>query len=434
MSSYPKAHDSEACLLSSVMRGGGEVRQRAADTVRPQMFDRYEDLAAVVLSIATEGRPDPDTVRAEYTGPESDVEEVLEQRPAPQRIDRHIRSVQETYGKRELMDRALTAVEHAQNGHTFTEAATTLEEDLIDLTQRAGGTEVTDTSSLVGDVLKELEETQGQRVTGVETPFPKMNRYTRGWQDSDLIIPFGSTSMGKTAFALTCALHAAKNGTPVAIHTIEMSERALTKRLVQMECGVDLRQTTIPEEEWPRVTKAASRVADLPIYIEDSPALDPLTHRSRLRRLQYEHDVRFAVVDYLQIMQPPPSSDHDKKHHTVHENAQMLKGTAKILDIPIMTPSQTSKGVDKRKGQKRPTLADMREAGEEPPDVAIGLYRPEYYGITQWPDGGATEGEGVAIICKQRNGPIGETKLAYVGSRVRWEPLETRRSDDDAPF
>jgi len=196
---------------------------------------------------------------------------------------------------------------------------------------------------------------------------------------------------------------------------------------LQMKSGVDLRQTTIPEEKWSRVTEAAARLSDLPIHIIDTPGLDHLTHRSSLRRLQYEEGIEIAIVDYLQIMSPPESSSYTKKHHQVHDAAQGLKDTAKILDIPIMTPSQTTKGVDSRT-PPRPTLSDLREAGEEPADVAIGLYRPEYYGITQWPDGGATEGQGLAIVAKQRNGPTGECKLAYVGDRVRWAPLE-----DDEP-
>jgi replicative DNA helicase len=202
--------------------------------------------------------------------------------------------------------------------------------------------------------------------------------------------------------------------------------------------GVDLRQTTIPDQEWAQVTKAAGLVSAMPIHIIDTPGLDYLTHRSSLRRLQYEEGIEFAVVDYLQIMSPPESSDYTKKHHQVHDAAQGLKDTAKILDIPVMTPSQTTKGVDNR-NNKRPTLSDLREAGEEPADVAVGLYRPEYYGITQWPSGDSTEGEGLAIVAKQRNGPTGEKKLAYVGNRIRWEQLEQRRSDPveankSAPF
>lgn len=430
---YPTAHEAERCLLSSVMRGGGDVRQRAADQMRPDMFDRYKDLASCVLTIARDGRPDPDTVRSEYGGPESDIDEVLDVRPAPQQIARFMKDVQESFGKLKLIDLAQDTIQNAKNGHSFTEAATSLEEGVIDLTQRAGESESRSSTHVIREVLSDLEEEQGQRVTGVPTPFPKLNRMTRGLHAGELIIPFGSTSMGKTAWALTVALHAASEGHGVAIHTLEMSEKALYRRLIQMESGVALRQTTIPDPEMEKVTKASARIDELPIQIVDTPGLDYLGHRSSLRRLQYEHGVDLAVVDYLQIMSPPPSEDYNKKHHQVHQAAQGLKDTAKILEIPIITPSQTTKRVDNQRGEKRPTLADLREAGEEPADVAIGLYRPEYYGIKQWPEGGSTEGEGLAIVSKQRNGPTGDAKLAYVSERVRWEPLSDR-NDDDAPF
>jgi len=432
---YPTAHEHEACLLSCVMRGGGEVRQRAADRMRPEMFDRYEDLARVVLSVATEGRPDPDTVKAEHDNPD-EVEEVLERRPAPQQVGRHMKAVQEAYGKLELIGIAAERIQHAKNGHTFTEVATGLEEDVIELTRRASGSEQADSSEVLREVLSDLEDAQGQRVTGVPTPFPKINRLTRGLQDGELTIPFGSTSMGKTAWALTVALHAAEEGCPVAIHTLEMSEKALHKRLLQMESGVQLRQTTIPEEAWTQVTRAAAKLEELPIYIVDTPGLDYLSHRSSLRRLQYEKDIALAVVDYLQIMSAPPGEDYTQKHHQVHEAAQGLKDTAKILDLPIITPSQTTKGPD-RQGGRRPTLSDLREAGEEPTDLAIGLFRPEYYGQTTWENGENCEGEGLAIVAKQRNGPTGEARLAYVEDQIRWRPLESREpvpeSGDRAP-
>ena len=438
MSDLPTAHEAERCLLSCVMRGGGDVRQRAADRMRPEMFDKYRDLAACVLTIARSGRPDADTVRAEYDGPEEDVDEVLGTRPAPRHVGRFMRKVQQSYGKLNLIDIAYDAIANARNGHSFTEAATGLEEDVISLTQKAGGAESRDSSDIIREVLSDLEDEQGQRVTGIPTPFPSLNKMLRGFHDGELIIPFGSTSMGKTAWALSCALHAAEEGHPVAIHTLEMSEKRLYRRLIQMESGVDLRKTKLTERDWSDVAAAASKIEEMGLHIVDQPGLDYLTHRSSLRRLQYEHGVEMAVVDYLQIMSAPTGSGYDKKHHQVHDSAQGLKDTAKILDMPVITPSQTTKGVDKGRGDKRPTLSDLREAGEEPADVAIGLYRPEYYGITQWPDGGPTEGEGLAIISKQRNGPTGETKLAYVGDRVRWQPLEDRRADpaptDDSPF
>jgi len=430
---YPTAHEEEKLLLSCIMRAGGAVRKQAVDRMRPEMFDRYQALASVVLDLARETRPDPDTVRAAFSGPEEDLEQVLSVRPAPRQAPRLMKAVQEAFGKLSLIDIALDGVTQAKGDLDFTEIATSLEEDIIDLTRRQGGAEARSSSKVMAEVLRDLEDEQGQRVTGVPSPFPELNKMLRGFHGGELVIPFGSTSMGKTAFALSCALHAAHEGHAVAIHTLEMSEKSLYRRLLQMESGVNLRQTTIPDGQMKRVTDAAADLSELSLHIIDRPGLDHLEHRSSLRRLQYEHDIDMAVVDYLQIMSAPAGADYSKKHHQVHESAQGLKDTAKILDIPVIVPSQTTKSVDNR-NNKRPTLSDLREAGEEPADVAIGLYRPEYYSISVWPDGSPTEGEGLAIVAKQRNGPTGNARLAYVGDRVRWEPLADREESRPAPF
>lgn len=436
MSDTLTAHHAEKCLLSSVMRGSGDVRQRAVDRMRPEMFDKHSELATTVFAVATQGKPDPDTVKAMHED-KSEVEDVLETRPDPQQITRHMREVQQAYGKREIVHLAHDAVTHAQNGHSFQETATELEKGVIDLTRKAGGSEVADSAQVLDDILQDIEDTQGQRVTGIETPFPSLDKHLRGWQDGDLIIPYGSTSMGKTAFALTSALHAAENGHAVAVHTIEMSEKSLYNRLITMETGVDLRKTRLTEKEMSRVTRAAGKINELPLYIIEASGLDYLSHRSTLRRLQYEKGIEMAVVDYLQIMSAPPSKSYGKFHHQVHDAAQGLKDTAKILEIPVITPAQTTKAPDNRKGDKKPSLSDLREAGEEPTDVAIGLYRPEYYGIEVWPSGDPTDGEGLASIDKHRNGSTGVSRLAFVKDRIRWQPLEDRRDpqeDDSAPF
>jgi len=370
---FPTAHDSEKCLLSCVMRGGGGVRERAVDRMRPNMFDKHETLAQTVLRIARDGRPDEDTVKAEHDRPE-EVDDILEHRPAPQNVDQHMRAVQESWGKLRLIQAAFDAVEKAKGDHTFTEASTSLEEDVIELTQKAGGSERTDSSDVLREVLSDLEDEQGQLVTGIPTPFPAINKLTRGLQSAELTIPFGSTSMGKTAWGLTVCLHAAKEGHPVAIHTLEMSEKALHRRLLQMIAGVDLRQTTIPDSGWAQVTEAAGKLDDLPIYIVDTPGLDYLSHRSSLRRLQYEHDIELAFLDYLQIMGAPASEDYSS--------------------------------------------------------------------------GDSCLGEGLSIVAKQRNGPTGDARLAWVEEQVRWQPLDKRddpaqatargdgapASEDDAPF
>jgi len=430
---YPTAHDSEKALLSCVMRGGSGVRQEAVERVRPEMFDEHEEMARVVLNIATEGRPDPETVKAK-AGLNGTVDEVAETRVAPTNIKQFIEDVGRTWLERQGLDRVYDAASRIGDDDIL-KILDDLQSDLIDLTTEAGASDAQHTSDLAQPFLERIEEQQGQLVTGIRSGFPELDRMTKGWDDGELIIPFGSTSMGKTAFSLACAENAAANGHHVLISSLEMGARPIFGRLASRRAKVDITQRTIPDGEMERLTKAVADLHDMPIWIDDTAPLDVLSHRAQCRRYKHQHGLDLAVVDYLQELGPP--SAKDRKHDEVHAAAGGLKTTAKRLGIPVICPSQTTRAPDNRQGHKRPTLSDLREAGEEPADVAIGLYRPDYYGMPQWPDGTDCEGEGEAIISKNRNGQAGDSvRLAFVEECAAWEPLEDRRepTDDDAPF
>jgi replicative DNA helicase len=446
---YPTAHDEEALCLSALMRCGGGLRKRAKRALKPEMFDRYRDLAHVVL--ATDGRPDEDTVAARYDGDK--LEEVTSLRPVPKNLfsgrgDKpgYVEQVRQAYGS----CRTLEKLYDLAAGVTESDYASVIERAQQDLTDvsaeldRGGGPSMT---TLCKGVLQDLEDEQGQTVTGIPSGFPLLDDKTKGWQDGDLIIPFGSTSMGKTSLSLCFALNAAKEGYNAVIHSLEMPAKQLTRRLIQMEARVDLRQTTIPEREMDRVVEASAKLSGLPLIVREASALDPLTHRSRLRHIEHNRGIDLAVVDYLQEMR---SSDWtETKHDEVHAVASGLKDTAIELDIPVICPSQTSRAPDNRSGSKRPNLSDLREAGEEPADTALGIYRPEYYGITHDDAGEPTEGKAEITVAKQRNGEAGAMiSLAFVEEHAAFEPLGKRSApaqanargdgapatEDDAPF
>jgi len=221
----------------------------------------------------------------------------------------------------------------------------------------------------------------------------------------------------------------------VLISSLEMGERPIFGRLASRRGKVDITQRTIPDDEMERLTRAVADLHDMPIWIDDTSPLDVLAHRAQCRRYKHQHGLDLALVDYLQELAPPSSKD--RKHDEVHAAAGGLKTTAKRLDIPVICPSQTTRAPDNRQGHKRPSLSDLREAGEEPADVAIGLYRPDYYGLPQWPDGTDCQGEGEAIVSKNRNGQAGSAvKLAFVEECAAWEPLEENSPAvaDESPF
>lgn len=291
---------------------------------------------------------------------------------------------------------------------------------------------------VVNDVMKHLETILGQEsgITGVPTGFHALDNMTGGWQKSDLIIIAARPSMGKTAFALSmirnAALHPQKP-TPVAIFSLEMSSAQLVQRLLTAEAMIDAqnaRTGRIRDEEWSWLALAAGRLADAPIFIDDTPGLGILELRAKCRRLKAERNIGLVVVDYLQLMHG--SKDLGNREQEIAHISRSLKILAKELNIPIIALSQLSRAVETRGGEKRPQLSDLRESGsiEQDADVVSFIYRPEKYGISVDEKGNSLEGVAEIIIGKQRNGPIGDVRLAFVNKFARFENLTTFYGDD----
>ncbi len=274
-------------------------------------------------------------------------------------------------------------------------------------------------------------------ITGVPSGFRKLDDMTGGWQRSDLIIVAARPSMGKTAFALALARNAAFHRelpTGVAIFSLEMSAQQLAQRLLTSEARVDAqaaRTGRLSDSDWPRLAKAAGRLADAPIFIDDTPGLSILELRAKCRRLKAEHGIGLVIVDYLQLMHGTGMSRSSNREQEIAQISRSLKSLAKELDVPVIALSQLSRAVETRGGDKRPQLSDLRESGsiEQDADVVAFIYRAERYGITVDENGNSTEGLGEIIIGKQRNGPIGTVTLAFVHQHARFENLTTHYSD-----
>jgi replicative DNA helicase len=260
-----------------------------------------------------------------------------------------------------------------------------------------------------------------EMVTGVPTGFLELDRMTAGLQPSDLIIVAGRPSMGKTAFALCVAAHAAlQRKIPAAIFSLEMSKEQLAQRMLCMEARIDsskIRGGFLSEADWPRLTQACGDLSDAPIFVDDSPAINILEMRAKARRLQKEHGLGLIVVDYLQLMRGLTNTD--SREREISEISRSLKALAKELNIPIIALSQLNRMVENRRPPK-PILADLRESGaiEQDADVIMFLYREEVYDRD-------TVNKGIAevIIGKQRNGPVGDVRLAFIGPFTRFENL-----------
>ena len=270
--------------------------------------------------------------------------------------------------------------------------------------------------SLVMDNVKTIEKLfqKKQYITGISTGFTDLDRMTSGLQPSDLIVVAGRPSMGKTAFSMNIAQHAAMGSdvpVTVGIFSMEMSKEQLVTRLLSSESEVDhskLRTGALSGDDWPRLARAAGRLSDATIFIDDSPAMGVLEIRARARRLKKEHGLGLIMVDYLQLMRG--RTNIERREQEISEISRSLKALAKELNIPVIAISQLNRMVEQRP-DKRPRLADLRESGaiEQDADVIMFIYRDEVYN-EKTDDKGSAE----IIIGKHRNGPTGTVQLTFL--------------------
>jgi replicative DNA helicase len=260
-------------------------------------------------------------------------------------------------------------------------------------------------------------------VTGVPSGYKDLDKLTAGFQKSDLIIIAARPSMGKTALGLCIARNAAKDsGIPVGFFSLEMSKEQLAMRLLCSEARVDshkIRSGFLSRQECGKLLQAAGLFMDVPIYIDDTPAISPLELRAKARRIMADQGLGLVVVDYLQLMRGRETAE--RREQEISEISRSLKGLAKELDIPVIAISQLNRKVEER-ADKRPLLSDLRESGaiEQDADVIAFIYRDEVYAKHGCKEPGVAE----IIIGKQRNGPSGETvKLAYISTYTRFENL-----------
>jgi replicative DNA helicase len=288
-----------------------------------------------------------------------------------------------------------------------------------------------DINPLLQAALGRIEELfqSGGAITGISTGFIELDNMTSGLQDSDLVIVAGRPSMGKTAFAMNLVEHAVLNqNKPILVFSMEMPADSLIIRMLSSIGRIDqtrLRNGKLEQEDWPKLSAAVTKLKDVPLYIDDTPALTPTEIRSRARRVAREHGgLGMIMVDYLQLMQVAGSSDG--RTAEISEISRSLKAIAKEFKVPMVALSQLNRSLEQRPN-KRPVNSDLRESGaiEQDADVIMFIYRDEVYHEE-------SEEKGIAeiIIGKQRNGPIGICRLAFIGQYTRFENLARGSSDE----
>ena len=303
------------------------------------------------------------------------------------------------------------------------------EEAIFSITQQRIQTSYYSIKEIIKQTFETIEELSSKKdsVTGIPTGFIDFDRLTAGLQPSDLIIIAGRPVMGKTSFTLNIAQHAAtRAGVPVGFFSLEMSKEQLALRMLCAEARINsqkIRSGFLSERDWLRLTDAAATLSEAPIFIDDTPALSVLEIRAKARRLKSEHNIGLIIVDYLQLMKG--KGRVDTREREISEISRSLKALAKELNIPVVAVSQLNRRVEEREN-KRPRLADLRESGaiEQDADLIVFIYRDEVYN-EDTPDKGIAE----IIIGKQRSGPTGVVKLAFLDKYTRFENLLTSEND-----
>ncbi len=270
--------------------------------------------------------------------------------------------------------------------------------------------------------VKERAAGEGTGITGLSTGFRELDDMTSGLQRTDLVIVAGRPSMGKTALCLTVAQNAALHSKAVvALFSLEMSKEQLVTRMLSSEAHINahrFRTGHLMSNEWERLAGAISTLSDAKIFIDDTPAISALEIRAKSRRLAAEQkQLDLIVVDYLQLMGSGSGRRNDNRQQEVSQISRELKGLAKELDVPVLALSQLSRAPEARNPPK-PLMSDLRESGsiEQDADVVAFIYREDYYKETE-------ENKGLAelILAKQRNGPTGTVKLAFLREFTRFE-------------
>ena len=307
--------------------------------------------------------------------------------PTTTNIDKYIKIVEEKSLLRNLIR---TANDMIAAGYDQTEDVEDImnvaEKKIFDILQNKNSKGYASIKDVLVGTFAELERLYNQKgyITGVETGFNDLDMKTSGFHKSDLIIIAARPAMGKSAFAINIATHAAvSNNVPVVIFNLEMSKEQVANRILCSEAMVDsnkIRTGKIDDNEWIKLANASGRLADAPIYIDDTPGISVTEIRAKCRKLKLEKDIGLVVIDYLQLVQGSGKRLIGSREQEISEISRSLKILAKELDIPVIALSQLSRGAEKR-DDKRPMLSDLRESGaiEQDADIVMFLYRDDYY-------------------------------------------------------
>lgn len=429
----PQAKELEEAVLGAVM-----LEKSAFDTVieilKPECFyvDAHQRIYRAMLNLQQKNQPiDILTVVEEIrSNGELDiiggpyyVTKLTNSVVSSANIEAHARIILQKFIQRELIRISGEIITDSyEDGTDVFDLLDIAESKLFEITNNHLRKNFDSIDSVLVKTVQRIEDMRHRtgEITGVPSGFPTLDKVTYGWQPSDLVILAARPAVGKTAFALNLARNAALHPTKptgVALFSLEMSSAQLVQRILSAESEIWLEKISrgrLEEHEMKQLyTKGIQRLAQAPIYIDDTAALNIFELRAKCRRLKNKHDIGIIIIDYLQLMSGGGGKNVNREQE-ISQISRNLKTLAKELHVPIIALSQLSRAVETRKeGNKMPQLSDLRESGaiEQDADMVMFIYRPEYYDITQNEMGESNKGETHVRIAKHRNGSLETIKL-----------------------
>lgn len=396
--------------------------------------EAHKILYSVILEIYNDSKPVDmitlvDTLKSrdllEAIGGISYLSDLVSSVPTVSNAKHYAKIVEEKYLLRSLISASHKIMDNCYNEQDDVESVLSgAEKSIFDISQKKKNEDFEAIKPIIERSFEQIEHVfkfKGD-TTGIPSGFIDLDSKTSGFQKGDFVLVAARPSMGKTAFVLNIALHAAlRAGKSVAIFSLEMSKEQLVYRMLCAEANVDmlkLRTGELDDEDWIRLARAASPMSKASIFIDDTPGISIMEMRSKCRRLKMEKGLDLIMVDYLQLMSGGKKSE--SRQQEVSEISRNLKAIAKEMNAPVIALSQLSRAPEAR-ADHRPILSDLRESGsiEQDADLVMFLYRDEYYNKE-------SEKKNIAevIIAKQRNGPTGTVELAWLGQFTKFGNLD----------
>jgi replicative DNA helicase len=435
----PQALELEEAVLGAVMLERNALTT-VIDILKPECFysQAHQRIFKAILSLFSTTRPVDLLTVIEQLKKQGDLDEAggphyvsrLTLRVASAaNVEYHARIILQKYIQRELIRISNQTIHDAyEETSDALELLDRAEQNLFSISESNIRKKYEDMPTLIRKAVADIEAASHNQldVIGVPSGFTALDRYTLGWQKSDLIIVAARPSAGKTSFVLSLARNAAVQfKKPVAFFSLEMSAVQLVNRLIASESEIPsdkLRRGQLTPREWEQLNTKIAEISQAPVFIDDTPALSVFELRAKCRRLKAEHNIELVVIDYLQLMVSGNENRSGTREQEISFISRSLKSIAKELDIPVIAISQLNRAVDARKESKKPILSDLRESGaiEQDADMVLFIYRPEKHGFDVDEQGNPTRGLAQILIAKNRNGPVGEVDLRFIEPFTRF--------------